>query len=68
MTYPACTKIDRQDAAIKDLALLFPYLISLRWRYAGGALFLLLTNALALLIPWFMKLAVEALQHPLGAR
>lgn len=68
MAYPACTKTDRQDAAIKDLALLFPYLISLRWRYAGGALFLLLTNAFALLIPWFMKLAVEALQHPLGAR
>jgi ATP-binding cassette subfamily B protein len=29
--------------------------------------FLLLTNTFALLIPWFMKLAVEALQHPLGA-
>ncbi|MFZ2948777.1 MAG: ABC transporter ATP-binding protein [Desulfuromonadaceae bacterium] len=41
---------------------------SLRWRYAGGALFLLLTNAFALLIPWFMKLAVEALQHPQAAR
>jgi ATP-binding cassette subfamily B protein len=39
-------------------------LTSLRWRYAGGALFLLLTNSFALLIPWFMKLAVEALQHP----
>lgn len=45
-----------------------PYLISLRWRYAGGALFLLLTNAFALLIPWFMKLAIEALQHPLDVR
>ncbi len=43
-------------------------MISLRWRYAGGALFLLLTNAFALLIPWFMKLAVEALQHPSGAQ
>ena len=31
-------------------------------------MFLLFTNAFALLIPWFMKLAVEALQHPLGAR
>jgi ATP-binding cassette subfamily B protein len=30
--------------------------------------FLLLTNAFALLIPWFMKLAVEALQQPQGAR
>ncbi|MFZ4857311.1 MAG: ABC transporter ATP-binding protein [Desulfuromonadaceae bacterium] len=31
-------------------------------------MFLLLTNAFALLIPWFMKLAVEALQHPQEAR
>ena len=29
---------------------------------------MLLTNAFALLIPWFMKLAVEALQHPATAR
>jgi ATP-binding cassette subfamily B multidrug efflux pump len=43
-------------------------LTSLRWRYAGGAAFLLLTNAFALLIPWFMKLAVEVLQHPQEAR
>ncbi|MDU0458049.1 MAG: ABC transporter ATP-binding protein [Geobacteraceae bacterium] len=28
----------------------------------------MLTNAFALLIPWFMKLAVEALQQPLSAR
>jgi ATP-binding cassette subfamily B multidrug efflux pump len=41
---------------------------SLRWQYAGGAVFLLLTNAFALLIPWFMKLAVEALQHPASAK
>jgi ATP-binding cassette subfamily B protein len=31
-------------------------------------MFLVGTNAFALLIPWFMKLAVEALQHPQGAR
>jgi len=37
-------------------------------RYAGGAFFLLATNAFALLIPWFMKLAVEGLQHPAAAR
>jgi len=43
-------------------------LTSLRRRYAAGALLLLLTNAFALLIPWFMKLAVEALQHPQVAR
>ncbi|MDD2541732.1 MAG: ABC transporter ATP-binding protein, partial [Desulfuromonadaceae bacterium] len=35
---------------------------------AGGALFLLFTNGFALLIPWFMKLAVASLQHPLTAR
>ncbi|NTW87882.1 MAG: ABC transporter ATP-binding protein [Desulfobulbaceae bacterium] len=57
-----------RTSAIKDLARLIPYLISLRSRYAGGAIFLLFTNAFALLIPWFMKLAVEALQHPVGAR
>jgi len=57
-----------QDTAIKDLALLIPYVTSLRWRYAGGAMFLVATNGFALLIPWFMKLAVDALQHPLAAR
>jgi ATP-binding cassette subfamily B protein len=31
-------------------------------------LFLLFTNAFALLIPWVMKLAIEALQQPLTAR
>jgi ATP-binding cassette subfamily B protein len=58
----------RKDAPIKDLARLIPYLASLRHRYAGGALLLIFTNVFALLIPWFMKLAVEALQHPLTAR
>ena len=53
---------------IKDLALLKKYLVKLRWRYATGACFLLATNALALLIPWVMKLAVEGLQHPAAAR
>ena len=43
---------------------MFPYIRSLRWRYVNGALFLLATNAFALLIPWYMKLAVEGLQHP----
>ncbi|HEY3308072.1 MAG TPA: ABC transporter ATP-binding protein [Desulfuromonadaceae bacterium] len=53
---------------IKDLSRLFEYLKSLRWRYSVGALFLLSTNGFALLIPWFMKLAVEALQYPQTAR
>jgi len=37
---------------------------ALRWRYATGCFFLLATNGFALLIPWYMKLAVEAIQHP----
>ncbi len=53
---------------IKDLALLNSYLYMLRWRYAAGGCFLLATNGFALLIPWFMKLAVEGLQHPASAR
>ncbi|GFE59651.1 ABC transporter ATP-binding protein [Geobacter sp. AOG2] len=61
-----CTQPD--EARIKDLALLVPYLGALRRRYAGGALFLLLTNGFALLIPWFMKLAVEGLQRPAASR
>lgn len=53
---------------IKDLARLIPHIRSLARRYTGGALLLLITNALALLIPWYMKLAVEALQSPASAR
>jgi ATP-binding cassette subfamily B protein len=59
---------DQGYSAIKELALLYPYLVSLRWRYAAGCCFLLATNGFALLIPWFMKLAVEGLQHPAVAR
>lgn len=49
---------------INHLKLLIPYLSDLRIRYAGGIAFLLATNFFALLIPWFMKLAVEGLQAP----
>jgi len=45
-----------------------PYISGLRLRYAGGTVLLLVTNAFALLIPWFMKLAVEGLQQPASAR
>lgn len=55
-------------SAIHQLKLLIPYLSDLRARYAVGAVFLLTTNAFALLIPWFMKFAVEGLQHPETAR
>ena len=53
---------------INDLSRLVAYLRSLRWRFAAGTGFLLLTNGFALLIPWFMKLAVEGLQHPAAGR
>jgi ATP-binding cassette subfamily B protein len=55
-------------SAIKDLFLLFAYIRNLRWRYAGGGFLLFITNGLALLIPWFMKLAVDGLQRPESAR
>ena len=57
-----------REIVIKELALLKQYLVTLRWRYAAGGCFLLATNGFALLIPWFMKLAVEGLQHPAAAR
>jgi ATP-binding cassette subfamily B protein len=60
--------IAREDSAIREFARLIPHVRSLGRRYAGGALLLLATNALALLIPWYMKLAVEALQSPARAR
>lgn len=53
---------------IKELTLLYPYMSSLCWRYVAGGCFLLATNGFALLIPWYMKLAVEGLQHPASAR
>lgn len=50
------------------LRLLIIYLKALLPRYMTGTLFLLLTNGFALLIPWFMKLSVEGIQNPAGAR
>ena len=52
----------------KELYRLVAYFRSLRWRYVAGTGFLLATNGFALLIPWFMKLAVDGLQHPQTAR
>jgi ATP-binding cassette subfamily B protein len=37
-------------------------------RYAAGCCFLFITNGFALLIPWFMKLAIDGLQRPDAAR
>jgi ATP-binding cassette subfamily B protein len=56
--------IFQEQPAISELALLLPYLRKLIWRYISGACFLIATNGFALLIPWYMKLAVEGLQFP----
>src|SRR5512137_670976 len=60
--------IEKGHIVINDLRLLKSYLDELRWRYVAGGGFLLATNAFALLIPWYMKLAVEGLQRPAAAR
>lgn len=44
--------------------MLIGYITALLPRYIAGTLFLILTNIFALLIPWFMKLAVEGIQNP----
>jgi len=55
-------------SVINNLRPLVNYICCQWAHYAGGTVFLLVTNGFALLIPWFMKLAVEALQHPETAR
>lgn len=57
-----------EKSRLSELTALVPFLQGLRWRYAAGALLLLLTNSCALLIPWLMKLAIDGLQHPAAAR
>lgn len=44
--------------------MLVPYIRAHGGRYLTGILFLVLTNGFAILIPWFMKFTVEALQTP----
>jgi ATP-binding cassette, subfamily B, multidrug efflux pump len=39
-----------------------------RGAYVAGAVFLLLTNFFALVIPWLMKLAIDSLRNPAGGR
>jgi ATP-binding cassette, subfamily B, multidrug efflux pump len=60
-------RILSRGAAIRELAVLFPYMLLNRTSYCLGALFLLGTNACALFIPWLLKLAVESFQHPSSA-
>ena len=60
----AGNRILLRGVAIRELAVLFPYILLNRTSYFLGALFLLGTNACALSIPWLLKLAVESFQHP----
>jgi ATP-binding cassette, subfamily B, multidrug efflux pump len=59
-THP--TQTARRD--ISHLTTLYGYLRQCSGTYLLGALLLLGTNALALFIPWLLKLAVDSLQHP----
>lgn len=52
---------------IRELLLLKSYLLENRLSYLLGAIFLLATNAFALLVPWLLKLAVESIQNPPAA-
>jgi len=54
----------RMSHGMHQLIPLLSFLHGLRWRYAVGALLLVVTNGCALLIPWLMKQAVDGFQHP----
>ncbi|MEJ2200820.1 MAG: ABC transporter transmembrane domain-containing protein, partial [Desulfuromonadaceae bacterium] len=45
---------------MKSLRFLFPYLRNYRRRLGAGLVWLLLTNLLAMLIPWALKLGIDA--------
>jgi ATP-binding cassette, subfamily B, multidrug efflux pump len=49
---------------IREFSLLKSYLLANRSSYALGALYLAGTSALALSIPWLLKLAVESIRAP----
>lgn len=46
----------------RAVARLGKYLLRYRWRYAAGGLFLLATASLAMLVPYLLKLAVNAIE------
>lgn len=54
-------------SSITELKTIIPFLRGLRWRYAVGALLLVITNGAALLIPWLLKQAIDGLQSPTKA-
>lgn len=49
---------------VRHLKTIAPFVKGVRWRYGVGSVLLLLTNGCALLVPWLLKLAIEALRQP----
>lgn len=47
---------------VKSLRFLIPYLLPYRRRLLSGGVWLLLTNALAMVIPWMLKGGIEAVE------
>ena len=45
---------------------IYPYLFRYRYRFAVGAVFLVLTTAINLIAPWVLKLAIDHLTTHLG--
>lgn len=52
------------SSATAELRPLLGFMDGLKGRYLLGALLLLVTNGFALLIPWLLKLAIEAIKSP----
>src|ERR1051325_9584534 len=42
---------------------LYAYMLRYRWRYAFGLVCLLITATMAMIIPYFLKRAVEVIEH-----
>lgn len=49
---------------LQELAPLVPFIRERAWGYAAGLFWLLATNGFALLIPWLLKHAVDAVRSP----
>ena len=45
---------------------IYPYLFRYRYRFAVGAVFLVLTTAINLIAPWVLKLAIDHLTTHMG--
>lgn len=55
------------SSATAELKPLLGFMDGLKGRYFLGALLLVVTNGFALLIPWLLKLAIEAIKSPSAA-